>query len=561
MTADDLVDDVVTSTQIARLANVSRAAVSNWRRRYSDFPKPAGGSASSPTFSWAAVEAWLAVTKKGEQLRTEGQTSTGTQRLDSIRNPRDMAASTRAVRHERAASWWRDVQVRNSEVNKAWLASLVLPTVMAALLPPATNGPVLDPSCGTGARLYAIAERFGPLMRFFGQSAEIEQAEVVLGVEGADVAPELWAGDSLVDDQMVELRGLAAAVVCEVPTEPTGWDAAALAGDPRWVFGLPPARDRDLAWLQHCYAFLRPNATAVLAPSPRTCVHAEGRGIRAALVRSGALEAVIALPGGMGTEGSDVCLWVLRRPYGRPDHAVLMVDLTRDLPTSIPAHHSAWKAVFADPSRCRDVAGIELLDDDVSLLPARYLARTGGETAEAYVRAVGELPHLLEMIAHALPRFETGHGMTERQMVHLGELERTGSLAFPARGAVPKVGDVLLRSGGRAPVVVSDDTKDAAHVQIIEIRADRLDPHFVAAFLQADAGAAQPTSTLGVLSRDDLRRCRIPRMPLTEQRRYGDAFRRLEGFEDVLRATTELSATVLRSAAYALITGELAPPG
>ena len=51
---------VVTSTGIARMAGVGRAAVSNWRRRHADFPAPVGGSASSPTFDLAAVEKWLA---------------------------------------------------------------------------------------------------------------------------------------------------------------------------------------------------------------------------------------------------------------------------------------------------------------------------------------------------------------------------------------------------------------------------------------------------------------------------------------------------------------------
>ena len=41
-------------------------------------------------------------------------------------------------------------------------------------------------------------------------------------------------------------------------------------------------------------------------------------------------------------------------------------------------------------------------------------------------------------------------------------------------------------------------------------------------------------NTLGAVSRDDLRRCRIPRMPLAEQRRYGDAFRRLQELETAL---------------------------
>ncbi|GAA4563185.1 N-6 DNA methylase [Planotetraspora kaengkrachanensis] len=41
------------------MADVGRAAVSNWRRRYDDFPEPVGGTTSSPLFSLPEVEAWL----------------------------------------------------------------------------------------------------------------------------------------------------------------------------------------------------------------------------------------------------------------------------------------------------------------------------------------------------------------------------------------------------------------------------------------------------------------------------------------------------------------------
>jgi N-6 DNA Methylase len=49
----------VTAAGIARLAGVGRAAVSNWRRRHGDFPKPVGGTETSPSFALAEVEAWL----------------------------------------------------------------------------------------------------------------------------------------------------------------------------------------------------------------------------------------------------------------------------------------------------------------------------------------------------------------------------------------------------------------------------------------------------------------------------------------------------------------------
>ncbi|MGP3985313.1 N-6 DNA methylase [Streptomyces sp. 3N207] len=44
---------------MARLAGVGRAAVSNWRRRHADFPKPIGGTETSPSFSLSDIERWL----------------------------------------------------------------------------------------------------------------------------------------------------------------------------------------------------------------------------------------------------------------------------------------------------------------------------------------------------------------------------------------------------------------------------------------------------------------------------------------------------------------------
>lgn len=54
----------VTPVQIARLAGVGRAAVSNWRKRYPDFPRAMGGSATSPLFDLVEVEEWLRANDK-----------------------------------------------------------------------------------------------------------------------------------------------------------------------------------------------------------------------------------------------------------------------------------------------------------------------------------------------------------------------------------------------------------------------------------------------------------------------------------------------------------------
>ncbi len=49
----------VTAAGIARLVGVGRAAVSNWRRRHPDFPRPVGGTETSPSFALTEIEDWL----------------------------------------------------------------------------------------------------------------------------------------------------------------------------------------------------------------------------------------------------------------------------------------------------------------------------------------------------------------------------------------------------------------------------------------------------------------------------------------------------------------------
>lgn len=51
---------LVTAADISRLAGVTRATVSNWRKRHPDFPTPAGGTDSSPAYDVKAVTEWLA---------------------------------------------------------------------------------------------------------------------------------------------------------------------------------------------------------------------------------------------------------------------------------------------------------------------------------------------------------------------------------------------------------------------------------------------------------------------------------------------------------------------
>ena len=546
----------MTAAAIARLAGVGRAAVSNWRRRYPGFPRPVGGSPTSPTFDRAEVEAWLKESGKADQLATAGQTVTGTQRIAGPERsladlgPGDLLARCMAALLPRESAAGRLAEEEAGQ-------DLDLPGDLPV---------VLDPACGTGTALLAVADRFGDRVRLAGQEVSkvsAQKAQASLGDSGA--AYEVHVGDSLLDSQLASYLGKAAAVVCEPPSGSPQWPDAELATDPRWEFGIPAARDGELAWVQHCYAHLRPRGVAVVAVSRRTCVQLSGEGIRTSLVRSGVLRTVIALPDGMASvPGTDLCLWILRRPHGGPDHGpVRMIDLSGlGDAADVPREFAAWQRLLgdADPTVSRAVPRLDLLDGDVNLLPGRYVAFRAEASAAELAEMTERLTRLYARIGRGLPVFVPPGRQARTSHVTLAELERVGALAIRPRDATPRGGDVLLRTLG-LPLAVATGTSadDRGVAQVVEIDATRLDAHFVATFLRADVAALPVANTLGAVSRDDLRRCRIPRMPLAEQRRYGEAFRRLLELDAALKSLADVSGKVIEQVIHGLTAGVLAP--
>jgi hypothetical protein len=550
----------MTAAAIARLAGVGRAAVSNWRRRYPEFPKPVGGSATSPAFDRGEVEAWLKATGKADQLATAGQTDTGTQRISvperSITDlqPGELLARSMAALLPRETGAGRPTEDEAEP---------------EAFVDTAEDLPVvLDPACGSATALLAVADRFGDQVKLVGQEinqAYARAARFNLSDNANGAAYEVHVGDSFLDNQLARYLGQAAAVVCEPPFDSPQWPETELTTDPRWEFGIPAPRDGELAWVQHCYAHLRPRGVAVVAVSQRTCMQHSGEGIRAALVRSGVLRVVIALPQGMSSvPGTDLCLWLLRRPYGEPDHGpVWMIDLTGlGDAADVPREFATWQRLLgdADPTVSRAMPRLELLDGGTNLLPSRFVAASVHATAGDLAKVTERLAHLYAAIGQGLSAFQVPGQQARTSYVTLAELERVGALTIRSRDDTPRRGDVLLRTLDRPPVVATGTSADDKGVaQVMEIDETRLDAHFVATFLRADVAALPVANTLGAVSRDDLRRCRIPRMPLAEQRLYGDTFRRLLELDAALRTLAHVSGKVIEQTIHGLTTGVLAP--
>lgn len=531
----------VTAADIARLAGVTRAAVSNWRRRHDDFPAPAGGTSSSPLFSLAAVRAWLESQNKGVEESTEVRLW---HTLRGDRPGRMLPALADTVEYllgggrdglsDEAVRLIGGLVAESSpaEVSQALTERFLnageragtpsgsttrLVRALAALTDRTAAG-VFDPACGTGTLLFGVgapdAERTGQDIDPDAVRLACARAELEHGA-GADIR----VGDALRSDRWEGHR--VPLVVCDPPPATTEWGREELLMDPRWELAVPPKAESELAWLQHAYAHTEPGGQTAVVLSTSCAYRRTGRRTRAELVRRGLLTDMVALPAGLAAaHAQPVHLWLLRRPAGTDDVArsVRMWDLTG----TDPDGPWAWpKQGWAE------VPLIDLLDDEVDLTPGRYLAPGSEDLTEVVTALREELRRSAEGIDDLLPK-----------------VSAAGSVEWS--GAQVRVGDLvdagLVDVEGEAPRAVDE----------------RLDTDFLRGFIAAPANTRRSTSASGTY-RADVRSARVPQMGTDDQRRYGAAFRALEEFE---RRTEELAALARKAAELTregLTSGALAP--
>lgn len=529
----------ITAADIARLAGVTRAAVSNWRRRHEDFPSPSGGTSSSPLFPLDQVRAWLDGQNKGGQESPEvrlwhamradhpGNMLAGMADLAEYldgRGPGGLNSTTTDLADRLSAETSPTAVARSlterflKSSERSGTASASTPRLVAALnaFTRADAASVFDPACGSGALLFAVG---APDARREGQDTDpdaVRFAAARARLEGW-TGTEVRAGDSLRDDRWVGLQ--AELVVCDPPPASTDWGREELLMDPRWELALPPKAEGEMAWLQHAYAHTAPGGQTAVVLSTSCAYRRTGRRIRADLVRRGLLTDVIALPAGLAAaHAQPVHLWLLRRPLDRDDTVttVRMWDLTGTDP------EGPWRLPEKPGA---EVDLIDLLDDDVDLTPAQHLV----PDLEALPRALAEARAVLSRTARGLDGLLPALSQSSAQwpgQVRIGDLVDAG----------------LVRLDGERPRAVDE----------------RLDTDFLTGFLTAAANTRRSTSASGTY-RTDARSARVPKLEPEQQRRYGAAFRALAEFEKQARELSALADQAAKLAKEGLTSGALAP--
>jgi type I restriction-modification system DNA methylase subunit len=485
----------VSLAEIARIAGVGRAAVSNWRRRHDSFPSRIGGTDVSPQFSLSEVEQWL---RSNGKLTDAGAREFLWPRFEAL-GSRDesgltIAEAARRMRSPRARSAapelsaeakslvgdaarlgrnegpretfefllqrWLDTHVRQLSTTPTQLATLMARIALDSRIGEGDGGlTVFDPACGTGHLAAAAAQEYdGPGLALLGCErdpalAALASARLEFATEGRDVRTEIATVDALRDDPFTGLR--ADIALCNPPFNERDWGYEELATDQRWTHGLPPRTEPELAWVQHLLTHLRPGGTAVIVLPPAVASRKAGRRIRGSLLRTGLLRAVVALPPGCAQPHSvSLQLWLLRAapegPHAGPSaQDALLVDATRLGKSATREQGPDWDALTRFvrsavseldnpggelPEGAVRVSLLDLLDDEVDVTPGRYTASGSEPSGVELAASWDELAGSLNELGD-LTKYLSKIGLMAaepRTTATVGDLVKAGALTLLA---------------------------------------------------------------------------------------------------------------------------------
>ncbi|GAB3795014.1 N-6 DNA methylase [Humibacter antri] len=364
-------EGLLSPSDVADLAGVSRAAVSNWRKRMDDFPRPVGGSANKPLFAASDIASWLVAHPEKQKSDTvadsderawesrlwgvanlfrghvaiyefgqlfvqtavdliEGRPSHAPHRVsrsltDELRHtlesiPRDQLAGAIDGLLERTSR-----ALGKSAGENGFVGSRTS-TLLASLAAPIDGGTLYDPASGIGVALLQAVTMGARPDRMVGNEINAAATEIARGraeLRGVDL--ELRAGDVLANDPDPDLR---ANIIIAEPPFGLRIDPQTTMLDPRLRFGIPPRSSGDSFWLQHVVAHLAPGGVGYVLTSPGVLFRSGAEsGIRRNLLLGGWVRAVVALTGKMLPHTSIApVLWVLGDPESPSRGEVLLID-------------------------------------------------------------------------------------------------------------------------------------------------------------------------------------------------------------------------------------------
>jgi type I restriction enzyme M protein len=318
------------------------------------------------------------------------------------------------------------------------------------------HGRVYDPCCGSGG-MFVQSEEFVLAhggkrddISIFGQEfvgTTWKLAKMNLALRGVDANLGDRSDDSFHRDLHPDLR--ADFILANPPFNKDDWFSEALADDPRWKHGQPPASNANFAWVQHFIHHLAPNGTAgfVLANGSLSSKQSGEGQIRRKLVEADLVDCIVALPEKLFLNTSiPVCLWFVSknrhgnghrarkgemlfidaREFGVMESRMLRVLSPDDMGKIAGVYHS-WRerdpqVPYVDiPGFVKSASIDEIAGHDFVLTPGRYVGVVDAEIDDE------PLDEKIARLQGALfDEFEAGQRLEREIRERLGSLSHEG---------------------------------------------------------------------------------------------------------------------------------------
>lgn len=664
----------ISLSRVAEMADSTPQAVSNWRKRFDNFPRPIAGTDRRPLFDSDEVVSWL---KANDRLGNEPGFATRVWALmDGLRgymSPDDAAllalsaiawkslSKTQVPKEFTKAgtsvSLPSDLRISREVTSDgeyeqmlgqlvAWagdnlrypydgiftqlrealprVGRLYMTDVMPAVVEPPTNSgeledaldklfgragspdvagrtpaqirelatslldirdgdTVLDAASGTGSFLLHIARNF-PQTRRVGVEIQHRQLGIAaLASILTRASVDLHWGDSILNDPVSDL--IADRVFIDPPFGARITEVGAIQGDPRWIYGVPTG-DYGFAWVQHALARVSQSGRSIVVLPSGDLASKRGQSIRASLIKSGVVEAVIALPKGTYPWASLApALWVLRKALKSGSRAdeILLVDASESAAgggmeslewvESVVAEYRAGRPVSPGP-RAGAIAVVDLLSEGSNLSPSRWLAAAELPEQGTIDTRVQEITSALSQLMEIQPSTRLEIDRVAAPMVKLSDLIKAKSLkVFRGKQAPPKsireagsvpyltparlgmtgsqvvpkyvddwAADALVKltepgdiaiwadaSGVRAVVLQAGGAAPSPNLQILRISDGTFDPDYLAACIASKHNERFLAGSSFTQPR--VRDFEVPSLMSSEQQRLGQEIRNISTFQ------------------------------
>lgn len=286
--------------------------------------------------------------------------------------------------------------------------------LLVGILDPQPEETIYDPAAGSGGMLVetinTVRSKGGDhrTLRLYAQEVNLTTSAIArMNLFLHDIQDfRVVRGDTLRSPGLRDKDGNLSrfdVVIANPPFSLTNWGAETWAADPRSFCGVPPAKNGDLAWVQHMVASMADESGRVGVVMPEGALTrggAEGR-IRRCLVEKDLLDAVVALPKNLFYSTAipaSILIFRSRKTAARAGH-VLFVDGTdqfvkgrnqnrladEHVDSIVQRFRSADTEAPSDGSLAKLVALQTLQQNDFDLSIGRYVASEGNAAASIHV--------------------------------------------------------------------------------------------------------------------------------------------------------------------------------